>query len=171
MQKIFLGLLSLLILSGLAYGVYTHLSPAPSVDLGAASFRDRTGKIYRLDSFKGKPLIVNMWASWCGPCVAEMPTLDILAIKMRAKGGDVLTIIVEPLIGKAIAAFARGNIRYLVPYHDFQGEVSTALRVGGLPLTVFINEDGKEVFRFPGALNWSGEEAKALIHQHLKVNL
>lgn len=170
-QKLFLGVFGTLLLLGLAYSVIQQFSSSSSIPLETASFVDRSGKSYTFHSFQGKPLVVNIWASWCGPCVAEMPTLDDLALKMRAKGGDVLTIIVEPLIGKAIASFARKNIQNLVPYHDAQGQVSEALHVSGLPLTVFIDEEGHEVFRFPGALNWNSAEASALIRQHLKIDL
>lgn len=138
------------------------------------SFMEMGGKPLSLSTFKGKPLIINLWASWCGYCVRELPSLDRLAARMRQKGGDVLTIVVlENSIHRAISSFENQSLQHLKFYYDERGEVAKAFQAagGGLPLTIFVNKNGCEVYRHRGALEWDGPRAEELIRQHLGICL
>ncbi|MGL4426798.1 MAG: TlpA disulfide reductase family protein [Alphaproteobacteria bacterium] len=160
--------------AGLAYAVASLLpSSGVSAAVGNPSFIEKGAKSHNLNEFKGKPLIINLWASWCGYCVAELPSLDALAVKMRKQGGDVLTILLEPEVGRGFLAFKDKDIQHLKLYHDDKGEIAKAFCAagGGLPLTIFLNAEGKEVFRYRGKVDWDGEEAAAKVREHLGLTV
>lgn len=153
----------------LGYAVAFFPFSGTCASVGDPSFIEKDAKSHQLSEFKGKPLIINLWASWCGYCVAELPSLDALAVKMRKKGGDVLTILLEPEVGRGFLAFKDKHIQHLKLYHDDKGEIAKAFCAagGGLPLTIFLNAQGKEVFRHRGKVDWDGDEAASKVQEHL----
>lgn len=136
---------------------YSHAGePMP-----AAAFADASGKAITLAAFKGKPLLVNLWATWCAPCVAELPTLDALA-KREAGKLNVLAISQDLKPATASAFWAKRNLTSLALYTDADVKLSTAY-TAQLPTTVLYDSTGKEVVRVTGGLDWAGPEAAALI--------
>ncbi len=122
-----------------------------------------------LASFRGKPLLVNLWATWCAPCIREMPALDKLA---RDRGGDFRLIVVsQDLAGKREVDpfFARNRFVALKPYLDKQNVLMEALKTDTLPTTVFYDAKGRERWRVTGSMDWAGERAKKLIDDALKA--
>jgi thiol-disulfide isomerase/thioredoxin len=132
-------------------------------DAPAIPFAGPQGGPATLAAFRGKPLLVNLWATWCGPCVREMPALDALA----QREGDRFKIIVvsQDLEGQKKVApfFAEKKFVTLEPYLDTKNVLMTALETDTLPTTVFYDAKGKEQWRVTGAMDWSGERAKTLI--------
>ncbi len=129
----------------------------------ATPFADPQGGPASLATFRGKPLMVNLWATWCGPCVREMPTLDALAAR---EAGRFRTIVVsQDLQGQSVVApfFARQKFTTLTPYVDTKNVLMTAIGTDTLPTTIFYDAAGKEQWRVTGAMDWSGERAKTLI--------
>ena len=135
-------------------------TPAPDV-----AFEDPEGQPVRLSDFRGKPLLVNLWATWCAPCVAEMPTLDALA--GREEGRLQLLTISEDLKGrdKVEAFLGERRFRHLEGWLDPQMELMTAMGVATLPTTILYDAQGREVWRVTGAEDWTGEEAAALLSE------
>ncbi len=131
---------------------------APSV-----GFRDPDGGEVDLASFRGKPLLVNLWASWCAPCVKELPTLDRLA---AAREGELGVVAISQDMGPqtSVKAFldARG-IDQLGAFHDAEMGLTSALGVQVMPTSVLYDAAGKEVWRFTGDLDWTGGEADKLL--------
>ncbi|WP_231639380.1 TlpA family protein disulfide reductase [Sphingomonas profundi] len=129
----------------------------------AVPFADPHGGPATLATFRGKPLLVNLWATWCGPCVREMPTLDALA---EREGDRFRTIVVsQDLQGQQVVApfFAKQGFKALQPYVDTKNVLMTALETDTLPTTIFYDAKGREQWRVMGAMDWSGERAKKLI--------
>ncbi|MFI5323060.1 MAG: TlpA disulfide reductase family protein [Thermodesulfobacteriota bacterium] len=101
-----------------------------------------TGKKISLDDFKGKPVILNFWATWCGPCKEELPVFQKMWNKYKDK--DVAFIGIDVMDDRSNAAeFIKNNdITYTILY-DQQGEISSKYKVVALPATFFINKEGK----------------------------
>jgi len=132
--------------------------PAPAV-----TFNDADGNAMGLGNFTGKPTLVNLWATWCAPCVKELPTLDRLA---QAQGGNMNVVAISQDDGPhaSVVAFLQANkITHLGAFQDPKLALSGALEAPVLPTTVLLDGNGKEVWRYVGDLDWtSGEAAKLL---------
>lgn len=132
-------------------------------DMPAIPFVGPDGGPATLTSFRGKPLMVNLWATWCAPCIAEMPTLDKLAV--REKERFHLIVVSQDLAGKREVDpfFAKAKFAALEPYLDKQNVLMTAIGTETLPTTIFYDAKGKEQWRVMGAMDWEGERARTLI--------
>jgi thiol-disulfide isomerase/thioredoxin len=131
--------------------------PAPEVEFAL------DGKRMTLADFRGRVLLVNFWATWCGPCVAEMPSLDRLQGMLGGRDFAVLTLsedrnpaVIEPF-------FTAHGLKRLGRYHDPGGALSRAFKVRGLPTSVLIDRDGGVIGRIEGPAEWDSPEALALI--------
>lgn len=133
-------------------------TPEPVADL---AFLDAEGRSRRLSEWRGRMVLLNLWATWCAPCKTEMPSLDRLEAKL---GGD-LTVITLSLdrggLKEPAAFFARENISRLKLYNDPTGEASLRVKAPALPLTVILNEKGEETARFLGPADWDAPERVA----------
>jgi thiol-disulfide isomerase/thioredoxin len=132
-------------------------APAPD-----SAFTDPDGEPASIADFRGKPLLLNLWATWCAPCVEEMPTLDALA----ARSGDRLRIVAlaqEDGPAKVEAFFAKAKLGHLEPFLDRELAMMTALKAESLPMTILYDGEGKEVWRMTGREDWTGERAAKLV--------
>ncbi len=127
------------------------LIPAPPHPLPTFSFSDSHGQTMSLSGFKGHGLILTLWATWCAPCLTELPTLDRLA----ADGVRVIAVN-QDLGGQDVAEryMQKHRLQHLALYTDPTGSVAERLGVAGLPVSVVINREGREIARVSGALNW-----------------
>ena len=129
----------------------------------ATMFEDAQGRPVNLAAFRGRPLLVNFWATWCGPCVVEMPSLDRLAMR---EGEALQVLAVSQDTGgraKVTDFFAARNFRRLEAYLDGEMALMTALRLDTLPTTILYDADGREVWRMTGMAEWEGERAARLL--------
>ena len=133
-----------------------------------ALFQDPEGETASIRHFRGRPVLVNLWATWCAPCIAEMPTLDALA--ERESGIEVLTIS-QDLNGKekVDAFFEKRNFRMIEPYLDSELTLMTELGITTLPTTILYDAEGREVWRMTGMEDWTGPRAARLIAEASKA--
>src|SRR5690606_26060812 len=130
----------------------------------AVALTDPSGATLDLASLGGKPVLVNLWATWCVPCVTEMPLLDELAGEL-GDGVEVLTVS-EDIQGaeKVVPFFEQRQLANLPQWMDPTNELAVAYGGGtGLPLTVLYDAEGKEVWRVLGGYDWSSAEARELV--------
>ncbi len=143
----------------------THQKPAklPHVD-----FLDPNQQKITFDAFKGKVILVNLWATWCGPCRHEMPTLDDLQAKLGSDQFEVVTLNVDRKSSDgAVAFFSEIGIKNLKLYADPTTKAMRSFHARGLPLTLLVNKDGYEVGRLFGPAQWNSQDAINLIKAEL----
>lgn len=134
-------------------------TPAPDF-----TFLDPDGGQKTLHDFAGRPLLVNLWATWCTPCVAEMPTLDRVAAAYGPKGLAVLTISQDNQGLKVVKPFfEKHKLPHLKGWADPENRLGFDYATGLLPTSVLYDAQGKEMVRVIGAMDWESAEAKALI--------
>ena len=133
-----------------------------------SAFFDERGGTYTVDDFRGKVVLVNFWATWCGPCIREMPSL--LRLQQALKDEDFVLIALSedrrgwPLIKPFLA---RLGLSELTVFHDATGLTMRSFGVKGLPTSILFDRDGNEVGQLRGHAEWDTPEAKALIRYYL----
>jgi thiol-disulfide isomerase/thioredoxin len=134
----------------------------------ATAFEDPEGAPASLADFRGRPVLLNLWATWCAPCIAEMPTLDRLAAR-EADRFHVLTVS-QDLDGrnKVEAFFAKQGYRNLETWLDPQMALMTELPADTLPTTILYDAQGREVWRVVGMEDWESGRAALLLKEGLE---
>lgn len=133
----------------------------------AQNVTDPQGRKLNLGALQGRPVLLNLWATWCAPCIKEMPLLDELAGDYE---GRLRVVTVSQDMGdpaKVSAFFNEGEFAHLEPWLDPQAELGFALGDTPLPTTVLYDAGGQEVWRVRGDFDWSGEEARSAIEEAL----
>ena len=127
-----------------------------------ATFTDPDGKPVKLAELTGKPMLVNLWATWCAPCVKELPTLDKLA---QSGAVSVVAVSQDTAPRASVVAFLQAHrIATLKPYQDPNMGLSGALGPDTvLPTSILLDANGKEVWRYVGDLDWTSPEAAKLL--------
>lgn len=130
------------------------------------TFTDAAGAEVRLADFRGQVVVLNLWATWCPPCVEEMPTLAALQ-RAYPEGVKVLALSVDRVGDKAMAERMLADLSggALSFYHDPSYAVAFAARARGFPTTVVYDPQGREVARLAGSADWASPEARALIEE------
>ncbi len=141
----------------------------PSLPTPDDGFADVAGHALSLADFRGKYVLLNIWATWCGPCVAEMPSLDRLQATLGGADFVVLPVSVDRGGVPSVTDFYdRHRIRHLGIYVDPSNHIAERLSVSGLPTSFLVGPDGRAVGALVGATEWDTPEAIALISYYLK---
>jgi thiol-disulfide isomerase/thioredoxin len=134
----------------------THHAPQPVATL---AFDDAQGHPRTLADFKGKVVLLNIWATWCVPCRNEMPALDRLQGAMGGPDFEVIPVSIDRGgIEKVRGFYSEIGVRHLATYIDVSGEALRALRTVGLPTTLVIDGAGQEVGRVIGPAEWDSPQ-------------
>jgi thiol-disulfide isomerase/thioredoxin len=135
----------------------------------AYTFYDAAGRAKTLADFKGKVVVVNLWATWCGPCKIEMPTLAKLATQYAGKPVEVVAVSIDKPEALAEAKAFIGKQAPLAFYNDPAAKLPWALKppAAGMPTTVIYGKDGFERGRVSGEAEWAGDGARTVIDKIL----
>jgi len=127
------------------------------------TFKTVDGGDVSLKDFRGQTVLLNVWATWCVPCVAEIPSLNQLQANKGSDDFVVITISMDRHIDDAKAFFAKANINALTLYHDPSYSISAKVGVQGIPISIFYSPSGQELARIPGDVDWQSAETTALL--------
>ena len=138
------------------------------------AFKGPDGAPIKLSAFKGKTTLLNIWATWCVPCRAEMPALDKLQESFAGNNFEVVAINVDTTrLERPKAFLAESGVKSLTYYGDPKAdiffEMKQAGKALGLPTTILIGTDGCQIGMMNGPAAWDGADAKALISRALET--
>ena len=152
-------------LAGLNKGAMAAFLARPKpLDLPEISFADAEGAAKSLSEWRGKVVLVNIWATWCVPCREEMPTLDKLQAALGGKDFQVVAVNIDRGgIDKPKSFLAETGAAHLTLYTDPSGKLFSALKGVGMPTTLLLDRKGHEIGRLVGPADWDSPEALALI--------
>lgn len=137
-------------------GMPLHQTPQPLPEI---AFKDEQGTALTLSAWRGKLVVLNVWATWCGPCRKEMPTLDRLQGLLGGDRFEVVALSIDRAgAGVVRKFFDEIDIRNLKIFIDETGRASRDLKVLGLPATLLIGRDGRELGRLVGPAEWDAPE-------------
>lgn len=154
-------------------GASEKASRFPSVEtrrpMPALSFVDGAGKPRSLADFHGRVVLLNLWATWCPPCRMEMPSLDRLQEKLGGPDFEVVALSIDQGGILAVQSFYdEMDIRSLKIYVDANTEATAALGAVGLPTTLLVDRDGRELWRIVGPAEWDTPEVVDRIRRYLR---
>ena len=154
-------------------GRYQFTILRPQIELPPVRLFGLDGKTTDLSSLRGKPVLLNFWATWCAACRTELPILDHLSVENRRSGLEVIAVSEDRSDRETVARFVRANkIERLPIYRDPNGYVAFADRdnekkapfaLYGMPITYLISASGRVVGYMPGAADWMSGSARELI--------
>lgn len=141
-------------------------------ELPALIFKDQKGQDRRLKVYTGQPILLNIWATWCVPCVKEMPSLDGLQQLAGPKQLLVLALAVDRQGEvKVPAFFQRHGIKHLSVFLDPTGQTMFTLKLRGLPTSILLDKNGREVGRIEGDVDWLASENLAFLERTTGIKL
>ncbi len=156
-------------LEALAKGQVAAFMAKQEAPLPDITFNDGDAQSLKLSDWKGKVVLLNLWATWCVPCRKEMPMLDAV---QKLKGGKDFAVIALNMdrgsTDKAKTFLSETKATNLALYHDPTGKLGSTIGIVGLPTTLLIGRDGRELGRLVGPAEWDSAEAIALIEQAMK---
>jgi thiol-disulfide isomerase/thioredoxin len=137
--------------------------PAPGI-----AFATRAGEAKSLADFRGRVLLVNLWATWCGPCIEEMPSLDRLQARLGSRLA-VLAISEDRRGSEAVEPFLKKiGLKNLAIYLDVRNTAARAFGIEGLPTSYLIDREGRIRVRVEGAADWDSPGMLARLEPYLR---
>jgi thiol-disulfide isomerase/thioredoxin len=137
--------------------------------LPQATVTDPSGARLNIQNLKGKPVLINLWATWCAPCVKELPTLDALAARDAGRL-TVITVSQDITVSqnmaqqdKAVGLLSGHHYDHLPHWIDPDNTLAFFYNSGELPTSVLYDAQGREVWRMVGAHDWTGKDSESLI--------
>lgn len=134
------------------------------------TFVDDTGKTISLANFRGRVVLLNVWATWCPPCREEMPSLDRLNAERGGPSFEVVALSIDRDIALVAPFYREIGVKTLKGYFDPNARASAALGAFAVPATLLIDQQGREVGRALGPAEWDSAEVKALIDEVITVS-
>jgi len=139
-------------------------------DIAEVRFVDADGRRMSLADFRGKQVLLNIWATWCGPCLEEMPALERLQTRLGGPDFEVVALSIDHESVDVVREFyAELGLQALRIYVDRSTMAPVNLNVLGVPTTLLLDRNGRELGRYMGPAEWDGEEAASVIREHLSA--
>lgn len=135
-------------------------APPPQPDV---AYVDAEGEEVRLSDYRGQVILVNFWATWCGPCVEEMPALDRLQAELGGEDFQVVTVSLDRGMEEVIDFFERMELENLPIIHDSNLASFSRIQTPGLPTSILYDRQGREIGRVTAPAEWDSEDAETLI--------
>lgn len=135
---------------------------APPAQPGT-EFKTAIDQSLSLPETRGKVVLLNVWATWCPPCVAELPDLNKLNAMYNPEEFTVITVSVDRQAIEAADFFDKHSIDTLTPWHDASYSLPAKIKAPGLPVSIFYDQYGREVARIAGEVKWTEPEVKTYI--------
>ncbi|MBI5427391.1 MAG: TlpA family protein disulfide reductase [Nitrospinae bacterium] len=148
---------------GLGQGRSSAVYPAPDFTL-----RNLNGNWDSLSNYKGQVVILNIWATWCGPCRIEMPSLESLYRRFRSEGVAVLAVSIDKGSDEKVRSFAREYQLSFPVLLDADGQVERLFPTPSIPATYVIDKAGQVIAKVDGAKNWESPETFGAVEYLLK---
>lgn len=171
------GLIVALLGAGLVYGATLGNTGVEQVRIGArtpefhAATLDGSARIKSIADYKGQVVLINLWATWCGPCVIEMPSIQRLYDRYRDHGLKVVAVAVDdPGYEQRILDFVAEHKLTFEILHEGTGKIEQAFQTQGIPATFLIGRDGRIRKLSLGAADWDSPANRAVVAQLLGVN-
>jgi thiol-disulfide isomerase/thioredoxin len=150
---------------GNVFSLLTKRAKLPDV-----AFVDGDGRATKLSDFRGKTILLNVWATWCAPCRKEMPALDRLQAKLGDAGFEVVALSIDRGGAWAVKSFYEElGIEGLRVYVDATARASSDLGAIGLPTTLLIDPQGREIGRKVGPAEWDSSDVVKAIRSYLET--
>ena len=147
------------------FAFFPYPTPRPVANV---RFADAKGGMRDLASFRGKVVLLNVWATWCGPCRQEMPTLDRLQAKLGGKDFEVIALSIDRGGQAAVGSFFdETNVQKLAIYVDASTEAQARLGIIGVPTSLLLDRQGREIGRVTGPAQWDSPEVIEIIKRYL----
>jgi len=125
---------------------------------------DINGKMVSLSDFRGNVVLVNIWATWCPPCVDEMPSMEMLYQKMKGKNFEILAVGIDSLGLEAVAPFMKKYNLTFPALIDSAGTIGKTYGITGVPESFVVDKDGILVKKIIGPLDWATPEVLRFLH-------
>lgn len=157
------------------YGILTrridNVAGAPQVGLTLADFTlsDLQGHTVRLSDLRGQVVFINVWATWCPPCVEEMPTIQKLYDRLHARGLQVLAVSIDALGKQVVAPFMQTRQLSFPVLLDTQGMIERLYRTGGVPESFIVDKRGQLVEKIVGPRDWNHPNVIKMFERLLAV--
>jgi len=133
------------------------------------SFADGDGRPLSLTDFRGRVVLLNVWATWCGPCREEMPTLDRLQAELGGQDFEVVALSIDRAGPRVVTEFYDEiGVEHLAQYIDESANASQQLDAVGLPTTVLIDREGREIARHVGPAEWDTPAMIAFLYRQIE---
>jgi len=165
----FFSLLSILaILSNIASAENDFVLYPEPVKAPISLFETEDGNLETLGNYQGRVTILNFWATWCKPCVIEMPSLNRLQATYKAKGLSIIPLVGDTeIVSKVRSFYRRYKLRDLRYYIDNEAMTGQSYQVTGVPASFIFNKDGKLVAYVDGSINWMSQDNRKFIEKLL----
>ena len=142
----------------------TFVARSEPQELPDFNFVKDDGSEISLKEWRGKVVLLNLWATWCAPCRKEMPDLDKLKADLGGDDFDLVALSVDRTgLDKPRKFLKEIGVKHLKLYNNSSGKLAASLKAFGMPTTLLLNREGKELGRLVGPAEWGSDDAIALI--------